>query len=140
MKHIDFVLSDRDTLQVHCLVELDDGSHQSADRRRRDAFVDRACAAAGVPLLRFPAKAGYSVQSVRAALESVIRFEAPAAADDRPPGGAPPPAVAAAAVAAPPCPRCGGATVLRTVKSGAHAGTRLWGCSTYPTCRGFVPL
>jgi restriction system protein len=34
------------------------------------------------------------------------------------------------------CPSCGLPTVLRTSKRGANAGTRFWGCSTYPTCKG----
>lgn len=33
------------------------------------------------------------------------------------------------------CPKCGSAMILRTVKSGARAGQRFWGCSTYPKCK-----
>lgn len=33
------------------------------------------------------------------------------------------------------CPKCGSKLVLRTVKSGARAGTRFWGCSEFPRCR-----
>jgi len=33
------------------------------------------------------------------------------------------------------CPTCGSPMVLRTVKRGARAGTRFWGCSAYPRCR-----
>lgn len=33
------------------------------------------------------------------------------------------------------CPKCGNALVIRTVKSGAKAGQRFWGCSTFPNCR-----
>jgi four helix bundle suffix protein len=40
----------------------------------------------------------------------------------------------------PPCPRCGGALVLRTAKQGAKAGSQFWGCSTYPKCKGTLPL
>jgi restriction system protein len=36
------------------------------------------------------------------------------------------------------CPRCGGSMVLRTAKNGFRAGTRFWGCSRYPACRGIV--
>lgn len=34
------------------------------------------------------------------------------------------------------CPVCSAAMVLRTAKRGASAGTRFWGCSRYPVCRG----
>ena len=33
------------------------------------------------------------------------------------------------------CPKCGGALVLRTAKSGANAGSQFYGCSKYPACR-----
>lgn len=39
-------------------------------------------------------------------------------------------------VAQPYCPVCSAAMVLRTAKRGASAGTRFWGCSRYPVCRG----
>lgn len=38
----------------------------------------------------------------------------------------------------PACPKCGGAMVLRTARQGANAGSRFWGCSSYPRCRGIV--
>ena len=33
------------------------------------------------------------------------------------------------------CPRCGADLVIRTVRSGAQAGTKFFGCSKYPNCR-----
>ena len=33
------------------------------------------------------------------------------------------------------CPRCGADLVIRTVRSGAQAGTKFLGCSKYPNCR-----
>jgi predicted RNA-binding Zn-ribbon protein involved in translation (DUF1610 family) len=33
------------------------------------------------------------------------------------------------------CPRCGSSMVERTAKSGPRAGSKFWGCSTYPACR-----
>jgi len=33
------------------------------------------------------------------------------------------------------CPRCGGELVLRQAKRGDRAGSRFWGCSSYPKCR-----
>jgi hypothetical protein len=35
-------------------IELDDLSHQRADRKERDMFVNRLFASTGVPLLRLP--------------------------------------------------------------------------------------
>jgi hypothetical protein len=52
-KHIDFVLCDPATTKVFGVVELDDKSHDRADRVTRDAFVDNAFAAAGVQIVHF---------------------------------------------------------------------------------------
>lgn len=40
----------------------------------------------------------------------------------------------------PTCPKCGAAMVKRTAKQGENAGRSFWGCSTYPACRGIVPI
>ena len=37
------------------------------------------------------------------------------------------------------CPVCGGSMVLRTAQKGAQAGSRFWGCSSYPACKGTRP-
>ena len=57
-KHVDFVVCDADFCPV-LAVELDDASHGRADRARRDRFVDRAMASAGVPLVRVRAARAY---------------------------------------------------------------------------------
>jgi restriction system protein len=41
--------------------------------------------------------------------------------------------------APPPCPVCGGSMVLRTAQKGSKAGSRFWGCSSYPACKGTRP-
>ena len=46
----------------------------------------------------------------------------------------------AKSAAIPMCPLCGKVMVLRTVKNGPHAGSRFWGCSAYPLCKGLVEL
>lgn len=40
------------------------------------------------------------------------------------------------AISTPSCPVCGQTMVERTAKRGANAGSRFWGCTTYPACRG----
>lgn len=37
------------------------------------------------------------------------------------------------------CPRCGGGMVLRTARKGKRPGSRFYGCSRYPGCRGTRP-
>jgi restriction system protein len=33
------------------------------------------------------------------------------------------------------CPQCGGNLVVREAKRGEHAGSKFWGCSSFPKCR-----
>jgi len=42
----------------------------------------------------------------------------------------------AAAPSTPACPACGKAMVQRTAKRGAQSGSRFWGCTGHPACRG----
>ncbi|HIZ55000.1 MAG TPA: DUF2726 domain-containing protein [Firmicutes bacterium] len=51
-KHIDFAVCSA-KLEPVVLIELDDRSHDQKDRIRRDQFVDRALAKAGVPILHY---------------------------------------------------------------------------------------
>lgn len=67
-KHVDFVLVDARTTAFVLVVELDDKSHRHRDRRGRDDFVDRALAAAGIPVLRVPAAARYDPVNLRTQL------------------------------------------------------------------------
>jgi hypothetical protein len=72
-KHIDFVLCDRETLEVMAGIELDDRSHSLPARVRRDQFVNAAFADAGLPLLRFPAADNYDTGLIRRAIEKALR-------------------------------------------------------------------
>lgn len=50
-KCVDFVLCDALTTAPRLVIELDDSSHQRADRQARDAFVDAVLASVGLPIL-----------------------------------------------------------------------------------------
>jgi hypothetical protein len=64
-KHLDYVLVDRKSMRIVCAIELDDQSHDRRDRRVRDAFVNKACATAGLPLIRVPAARHYNANVIR---------------------------------------------------------------------------
>ena len=72
LKHIDFVLCDHKAVRPLLAIELDDSSHERADRRERDGFVDSALAAAGLPILHMPARSGYNVQDVANAIRQRV--------------------------------------------------------------------
>lgn len=71
-KHIDFVLCDKDSLEVMVGIELDDPSHRRPARQQRDQFVNSAFADAGLPLLRIPTADHYDASSIRKMIEKAI--------------------------------------------------------------------
>jgi hypothetical protein len=64
-RHVDFAICQANDLSVIGVIELDDKSHGRNDRRKRDIFVDRAFASAGIPIIHFPARAAYDLSSIR---------------------------------------------------------------------------
>lgn len=71
-KHIDYVLCQKETLEVIAAIELDDSSHHREDRQERDNFVNTAFKTANVPLIRFKASRNYQVGVVRTEIELAI--------------------------------------------------------------------
>jgi hypothetical protein len=146
-KHVDFLVCDAATLRPLFGIELDDKSHQRADRRARDEFVDQVFAAAGLPLLHIPARRTYVVEELVLQLSPYLSLKTPLPQTDTPKPTTKPqvtlavvePVSQAKANDDPLCPKCGGVMILRTAKSGANAGNKFWGCSNYPTCRSIVP-
>ncbi len=63
-KHIDFLLCDPGTLAPRLAIELDDSSHNRADRRARDEFLNSALTAAHLPFLRLPVTSTYNPQAL----------------------------------------------------------------------------
>jgi very-short-patch-repair endonuclease len=72
-KHIDFVLCDPETLEARLAVELDDVTHQRADRRQRDAFVESALSVSRLPLLRVPVATDYDPRQLKRSLHEALR-------------------------------------------------------------------
>lgn len=75
-KHIDFVLCDEHLAPV-VAIELDDSSHERANRRSRDEFVDTVLAAASIPFLHVTAKRGYVLEELRSLLAPHLRIAGP---------------------------------------------------------------
>ncbi len=137
-KHVDFLLCDLATMRPLVGIELDDSSHQRADRQARDEFVDQVFAVAGLPILHVPAKRTYVVAEVAAQLAPYLGA-APESGTVRTPVKVEASSPSVSSSDAPICPKCGGQMVLRIAKSGANAGNRFWGCSNYPNCRSMLP-
>ncbi|MGB8648167.1 MAG: DUF2726 domain-containing protein [Anaerolineae bacterium] len=149
-KHIDFLLCDPKTVRPLLGIELDDKSHNRADRKERDEFVGQVFAAAQLRLVHIPVRQSYSVAELNALLRATTVSKS-AAAPVPPPAPisqpAPAPQLAApisqvpapiSSPTSPPCPKCGSAMILRTAKRGDNQGNQFWGCSNYPRCHGVV--
>ena len=52
-KHFDFVLCDKQSLNVAAAIEIDGKSHRSKKAQVRGAFLESACQSAGLVLVRF---------------------------------------------------------------------------------------
>lgn len=63
-KHIDFVLIDRATSQVICLIELDDVSHNKKNRLERDEFVNHLCSYTGYQIIHIPVSSSYDLEHI----------------------------------------------------------------------------
>lgn len=71
-KHVDFVLCSTSGSRPLLAIELDDSSHAKKSRRERDSFVDESLAAAGLAMLRVPARKAYSVEELRASIRDFL--------------------------------------------------------------------
>ncbi len=117
-------------------IELDDKSHDKADRQAQDQLVEAVFKPAGLPLVRFAVKSGYSPTDIQSQIMPHFREQAPvvSSASDL---------VAATSGPSdsdPACPKCGSKMILRTAKSGANAGGQFWGCPNFPRCRFVVAV
>lgn len=130
-KHIDFLLCNPTTMQPVLAIELDDASHNRKDRQDRDAFVDQACAAAGLPILHIKAARTYSIAEVQQQITSVLPSTASTML-------VPPPLPVESTE--PSCPKCHIAMVSRKAAKGEHAGKRFWACTNYPKCREIIGI
>jgi hypothetical protein len=126
-KHVDFLLCSTSTLRPSLAIELDDGSHQRADRIERDNFVDLVFVSAGLRLVRIRAQHAYSTQELHDLIYQGRGRQVQMTRD----GG-----LEVANV--PRCPKCGVDMVLRRANKGAHIGEEFYGCINYPKCREVV--
>ena len=140
-KHVDFVLCDRETMQILCAVELDDSSHERADRRQRDAFMDKAFRKAKLPLFHIPCRKSYGAKELNELCSFLCQDLL--VLEDEEEGPACPAGTTCSAgttrSALPLCPDCGVPMVLRTASRGPHQGERFYGCPNFPRCRRTRP-
>jgi len=69
-KSVDYVLCDKQTLRPTYAIELDDYTHDKADRRKRDAEVERIFEEAELPLVRFRNKNVSGAEIIKALMNT----------------------------------------------------------------------
>ncbi|MBO6740218.1 MAG: DUF2726 domain-containing protein [Phycisphaerales bacterium] len=71
-KHVDFAICHPVTMQVLCGIELDDKSHNRADRQQRDTLMDAIYTAAGLPIVHVNCRRAYSIQEVGGMIREAV--------------------------------------------------------------------
>lgn len=126
-KHVDFLLCDPKTLKPILGIELDDKSHQRADRQERDDFVNHVFEAAKLPLMHVSVQRSYSQSELKSKLSAYLSGKQIIEEQSE-----------QVEESSPRRPKCGSEMALRTARRGDNQGGKFWGCSRYPECRGIV--
>jgi len=71
-KSVDFVLCDKAYLSPKLAIELDDRSHERADRKDRDVEVERILKVAGMPLLRIQNHGAFNPQELSQKIRATL--------------------------------------------------------------------
>ncbi|CAA6807437.1 MAG: Topoisomerase [uncultured Sulfurovum sp.] len=64
-KHIDFLLVDKKTFLPVVCIELNDSSHNRADRKKRDVLVEKVMKSTEIPIVWVQAKRNYQVDEIK---------------------------------------------------------------------------
>lgn len=77
-KHIDFVVVNKETMEVVICIELNDKSHKRKDRKQRDLLLTDTFEKAQIPLLFYPVKRNYSEQDISKLINEKLALTATA--------------------------------------------------------------
>lgn len=124
-KHFDFVLCKNNDLSLICAIELNDSSHNSKNRQKRDDFLKGVCEASSIPLIQVPAKSGYVISDIKRILSPYIETNENNLQID----------VTTNTIEEKSCPKCSSPLVMRTARKGVNARKKFLGCSAYPKCK-----
>jgi len=127
-KHFDFTICSNDDLSVVCVIELDDDSHKSEKRKKRDTFLKGVCSAADIPFIQVPANRSYVIADIQGLLAPYLDFAETKYRQENVAGGGNDKSEKI-------CPQCSSPMVVRVAKKGRNAGKKFWACSAYPKCR-----
>lgn len=113
-KHVDFLVCDSTTLDIICVVELDDYTHEQPENKERDIFVMQALKECGIEVARMRFKIATIEKKDLEYLESLIYN-----------------------YFAPPCPMCGLEMKMQTNR---RTGNKFYACIDNIHCRHTVNI
>lgn len=120
-KHFDYVLCNQNTMNVLCVIELNDKSHHSIKRQERDIFLQNTCDSAQLKLIQVNAKRSYESDEIKSLItEAISKSELNTEKKA--------------------CLKCSAKMVLRIASRGKNKGNKFWGCSNYPSCKHIEAL
>ncbi len=134
-KHFDFLLCNKEDLSVLCVIELNDSSHNSRQRKKRDLFLEGACQKAELPLIQITAKATYNINEIRESLEVFLSHDKiqGLASESKEPEYKTTEFTKKENEKF--CPKCSSKLVKRVAKKGRNSGNEFWACCAFPKCR-----
>jgi len=127
---VDFVVCVRASGRILGVVTLEAEDSPPPEDSRRERFLERTLATAGIPVARLSGEEPYDSLGIREQLQrawdvSLLPPRSPAgAASERSPFH---------------CPDCGAPLLAKVVASGPHTGRRYLKCSRFPECRRILP-
>ncbi|MBA4419790.1 MAG: topoisomerase [Anaerolinea sp.] len=136
-KRVDFLICDPLTTHPRFAIELDDQSHNRADRKERDEFVDRVFKASGLPLIHIPVQLEYNTQELSEIIKRALQNSNPPPMKKTLPNGQ---IAQVNQKKVDTCPKCGGTLVLRVASQGVNKGKKFLGCVNYPKCQFIQPV
>jgi hypothetical protein len=135
-KQFTFVVCNKTQLTALCVIDFGNAI---------DAQLKSACESAQLPLVSFNTQANYDSQLLRAKILSVIGLQdSPVVlssasgldiVDEKPINNLNDNGIDLVL-----CPECSAVMLKRKAKNGENAGKLFWICSTYPKCRGMLPV
>ena len=140
-RHLDFLLCKPNSMEPILGIELDDASHNSSKRKKREEFVNEAFEAAKLPLLRITAQRDYDPQELGAKIAQCLKkTKAPSTNTDQTDQSTTPEVTEENTTSPPLCPKCGVPMIIREAKRGKFQGRQFYGCPNYPNCREVLPV
>ena len=73
-KHIDYLICRSNRVEPLVAIELDDSSHNTPDRQKRDKFLEDMLEDAKLPLIRIKVSSSYDIESIKKQLKNILIY------------------------------------------------------------------